>query len=67
MSFLIDAFRKECVHSIIELLVRVLGDVYFLIKPNSFTKNVDCLLVNSLPQSLKIYLLPPKVEYIPVI
>ena len=35
-------------------------------KPNSLVNNENCLLVHSLSLSLRIYLLPPKVEYTPV-
>ena len=61
--FLNDAFRNECVLSITEFPVGVLGEVYTLLNPNSLANHVNCFLVNLLPLSLKIYWLPTKVEY----
>ena len=49
-----------------ELPVGMYGEVYTLMRPNSLAKNKNCLLVNSLALSLKIYLLPQKVKYMPV-
>ena len=63
MSFLIEAFKKECVHFVIEFPVGVYGNVKVLIKPSYFANKSNCLLVNSLLWSLRMYLLPLNVEY----